>query len=88
MGSQLLKYTEERNEIEKIPLTVINETILENYLYKVREDILKMKLVSDYMLDLRDYFECVKIKESSNYNNCKNIDSVGKRIWVGNYRRR
>ncbi len=88
MGSQLLKYTEERNEIEKIPLTVINETILENYLYKVREDILKMKLVSDYMLDLRDYFECVKIKESSNYNNCKNMDSVGKRIWVGNYRRR
>lgn len=81
MGSQLLKYTEERNEIEKIPLTVINERILGNYLYKVREDILKKKLVSEYMLNLQDYFECVKIKEISKYSNCKNRDSVGKIIW-------
>lgn len=81
MGNQLLKYTEERNQIEKIPLTVINETILENYLYKVRKEALKKKLVSEYMLSLRDYFECVRIKEISNYSNCKNSDSVGKIIW-------
>lgn len=81
MGSQLLKYAEERNEIEKIPLTVTNETTLENYLYEVRAEILKKKLVSEYMLNLRDYFECVKIKEISKYSNCKNSGNIGKTLW-------
>lgn len=83
LGRQLLKYTEGRNRIEKIPLTVINGEVLNEYLRKVREEAFNEELIVEnkYKLDIQDFLDSMKMTEFSKSDGLNGNCRIGKKIW-------
>lgn len=83
LGCQLLKYTEGENRIEKIPLTVINGEVLNEYLRKVREDAFNEKLIMEdkYKLNVQDFLDRIKIPEAFKSERLNGNCHIGGKIW-------
>lgn len=82
-GRWLLKYAEGKNEIERVPLIVLNEAALKNYLRYVREEALREKIISEKSnrLNIQDYLEYIMRKDNFKYDGLNGSCRVGLRVW-------
>lgn len=75
MGMQLLRYTEGMTSIEKLPLVVLNELMLEEHLSKVRKELLETNVVSEKRMELQEFIKGI---ERGHYTKNKNERNI---IW-------
>lgn len=80
MGSQMLKYVKESNRLEVIPLVLMNEEELKDYLWKVKTELVKDKIVSEEEMSVQDWLSITFEKEVQNQNSFGKR-CAGKNVW-------
>lgn len=83
LGRHLLKYTEGRNDVEYIPLNVVNETRLKEYLVHVERQILIERLTLGENIDTRisDFLNMFANIKTDDYQTLRLGKSNGEKIW-------
>ena len=78
LGREMLRYKKNADEIERISLDVVNQTLLARYLYKVNEE-LKKKVISERDIGLQELLFKTKNLNRHDISNFEN--RVGESIW-------
>ncbi len=80
-GRRLLCYMEESDELETIPLTLINGDELEAYLYRVKKEQVKRKIATEKAMRYEEFFKILENEKICRETDLSDRVGVGKTIW-------
>ncbi|MCI8454245.1 MAG: hypothetical protein HFE84_06495 [Lachnospiraceae bacterium] len=80
-GRHLLCYREEFDRIETIPLTLMNESELENYLDRVKAELIKNGTAMEKRITCGDFFKTIETEGICRKFIAPDQAKIGKAIW-------
>lgn len=81
-GAQMLWYTDGVSKLEIMPLVVTNEIELKNYLYKIKQEFWKERVVLESdLINIRELGQELVTTNILNYQDFESNNNFGKKIW-------
>ena len=81
LGRHIMRYVKGIDELEILPLTVINQRELNEHVQKIKAELLNDNPVWERTTKIQDFMEKVKIEETQKAKTFRKNKNIGERIW-------